>query len=99
MNYVKLLRIETKDGIELDIPFDTLRIGKHIISVIKNGIGLMSNNLQAANVIGITRITVVTLSKKADATAVNIASATKTSFGLPLVFFKISLASQVNMPD
>lgn len=37
MNYVKLLRIETKDGIELDIPFDTLRIGKHIISVIKNG--------------------------------------------------------------
>ena len=38
MNYVKLLRIETKDGIELNIPFDTLRIGKHIISVINNGI-------------------------------------------------------------
>ena len=37
VNYVKLLKIETKDGIELDIPFDTLRIGKHIISVIKNG--------------------------------------------------------------
>ena len=37
MNYVKLLRIETKDGIELDIPFDTLRIGKRIISVINNG--------------------------------------------------------------
>ncbi len=37
MNYVKILKIETKDGIELDIPFDTLRIGKHIISVIKNG--------------------------------------------------------------
>ena len=37
MNYVKLLRIETKNGIELDIPFDTLRIGGHIISVIKNG--------------------------------------------------------------
>ena len=38
VNYVKLLKIETKDGIELDIPFDTLRIGEHIISVIKNGI-------------------------------------------------------------
>ena len=37
MNYVKILKIETKDGIELDIPFDTLRIGKHIISVINNG--------------------------------------------------------------
>ena len=37
MNYVKLLKIETKDGIEVDIPFDTLRIGKYIISVIKNG--------------------------------------------------------------
>ena len=37
MNYVKLLKIETKDGIELDIPFDTLRIGEHIISVISNG--------------------------------------------------------------
>ena len=37
MRYVKFLRIETKDGIELDIPFDTLRIGEHIISVIKSG--------------------------------------------------------------
>ena len=37
MRYVKFLRIETKDGIELDIPFDTLRIGEHIISVINNG--------------------------------------------------------------
>ena len=36
VNYVKLLKIETKDGIELDIPFDTLRIGEHIISVISN---------------------------------------------------------------
>ena len=35
----------------------------------------------------------------AEATAVNTANATKTIFGLPLVFFKISLASQVNMPD
>lgn len=38
MNYVKLLKIETKDGIELDIPFDMLRIGEHIISVIRNKI-------------------------------------------------------------
>lgn len=36
MNYVKLLKIETKDGIEVDIPFDILRIGEHIISVISN---------------------------------------------------------------
>lgn len=36
MNYVKLLKIETKDGIEVDIPFDTLKIGEHIISVISN---------------------------------------------------------------
>ena len=57
------------------------------------------DNLQAANVIGITRITVVTLSKNAEATAVKIARATKTNFGLPFVFFKISLANQVNMPD
>ena len=37
MNYVKILKIETKDGIELDILFDTLRIRKYLISVIKNG--------------------------------------------------------------
>ena len=37
MNYVKILKIETKDGIELDIHFDILRIGEHIISVINNG--------------------------------------------------------------
>ena len=37
MNYVKLLKIETKDGIELNMLFDTLRIRKYIISVIKNG--------------------------------------------------------------
>ena len=37
VNYVKLLKIETKDRIEVDIPFDILRIGEHIISVISNG--------------------------------------------------------------
>ena len=69
------------------------------ISVIKKGTGLMSNNLQAAKVIGKTKITVVTLSKNAEATAVNTAKEARTSFGLPFVFFKISFASQVNMPD
>ena len=38
MRYVKFLRIETKDGIELDIPFDLMRIGQYIITVIRNGI-------------------------------------------------------------
>lgn len=37
MNYIKILKIETKDEIEVDIPFDTIRIGEHIISVISNG--------------------------------------------------------------
>lgn len=36
MNYIKILKIETKDEIEVDIPFDTIRIGEHIISVIRN---------------------------------------------------------------
>ena len=38
MRYVKFLRIETKDGIELDIPFDLIRIGQYIITVISSGI-------------------------------------------------------------
>ena len=37
MRYVKFLRIETKDGIELDIPFDLIRIGQCIITVISSG--------------------------------------------------------------
>ena len=37
MSYVKFLRIETKDGIELDIPFDLLRIGRCIITVTWKG--------------------------------------------------------------
>ena len=37
MRYVKFLRIETKDGIELDIPFDLIRIGQYIISVTWRG--------------------------------------------------------------
>ena len=38
MRYIKFLRIETKDGLELDIPFDLMRIGQYIITVIRNGI-------------------------------------------------------------
>ena len=38
MRYVKFLRIETKDGLELDIPFDLMRIGQYIITVIRDGI-------------------------------------------------------------
>ena len=38
MRYVKFLRIETKDGIELDIPFDLIRIGQCIITVISSGV-------------------------------------------------------------
>ena len=37
MRYVKFLRIETKDGIELDIPFDLIRIGQCIITVTWRG--------------------------------------------------------------
>ena len=37
MRYVKFLRIETKDGIELNIPFDLIRIGQCIITVISSG--------------------------------------------------------------
>ena len=38
MRYVKFLRIETKDGLELNIPFDLMRIGQYIITVISSGI-------------------------------------------------------------
>ena len=38
MRYVKFLRIETKDGIEWNIPFDLIRIGQCIITVIRSGI-------------------------------------------------------------
>ena len=37
MRYVKFLTIETKDGIELDIPFDLIRIGQCIITVTWRG--------------------------------------------------------------
>ena len=74
-------------------------IFEQMISVIKKGTGLRSSFLQAAKVMGITRITVVTLSRKALANAVKKASENKTSLGLPFVCFKISFAIQVNMPD
>ena len=50
------------------------------------------------NVIGMIRITVVTLSKNADAIAVNNAKQNKVVFGCPFVLLSISVATQVNMP-
>ena len=47
-------------------------------SVIKNGTGSVSNSFAITKVIGIIRTTVVTLSKNADATAVNAAKARNT---------------------
>ena len=37
MRYVKFLRMETKDGLELNIPFDLIRIGQCIITVTWRG--------------------------------------------------------------
>ena len=68
------------------------------ISVIKNGRGFMSNSFAIANVIGIIKITVVTLSKNAETTAVKIAKQNKITFGRPFVFFNIAFASQLNIP-
>ena len=68
------------------------------ISVINNGTGLISSSLAIAKVTGIIRITVVTLSKNADAIAVNKAKQQRIVFGCPLVFFNISFATQLNIP-
>ena len=68
------------------------------ISVSKYGIGFISSFLAIANVIGKTRITVVTLSKNALVTAVNKPSAIKILIGCPFVAFKSSFAIQVNTP-
>ncbi len=51
------------------------------ISVIKKGIGFISSSSATTNVIGNIKITVVTLSKNADANAVKTASVTKTFIG------------------
>ena len=63
-----------------------------IISAIKKGIGLISNFLAMENVIGIIKITVVTLSKNALTAAVKTASVIKTLIGCPFVSFKSSFA-------
>ncbi len=67
-------------------------------SVIKNGIGSVSNSFAITKVIGIIRTTVVTLSKNADAIAVNAASANSTVFGCPFVAFKRFSAIHLNTP-
>ena len=58
------------------------------ISVKRKGIGLISNLLAIKKVTGIINITVVTLSKNADAIAVNSPSANNIPTGCPLVSFK-----------
>ena len=67
-------------------------------SVIKNGTGSVSNSFAITKVIGIIKTTVVTLSKNADAIAVNAASANKTVFGCPLVSFNKLIANHLNTP-
>ena len=68
------------------------------ISVNKNGIGSIFNFLAMANVIGMIKITVVTLSRKALVIAVNRPKAQSTFIGCPLVNFNNSLATQLNIP-
>ena len=68
------------------------------ISVIKNGNGLISNCFAIKKVTGIIKITVVTLSKNADVTAVKTPKVNKTSFGCPFVNLKSSFAIQLNIP-
>jgi len=68
------------------------------ISVIKNGSGFISNCFAIKKVTGIMRITVVTLSKNAEVTAVKIPRVKSTSFGCPLVSLKSSFAIQLNIP-
>ena len=67
-------------------------------SVIKNGTGSVSNSFAITKVIGIIRTTVVTLSKNADATAVNAAKAKRTVFGCPLVAFNKFKAIHLKTP-
>ena len=62
------------------------------ISVNKNGMADTFNFCEIANVIGITKMTVVTLSRKALTKAVKKPSAHKISKGRPRVDFKIPFA-------
>ena len=67
-------------------------------SVIKNGIGSQSNSFAITKVMGMTRTTVVTLSKNAEAIAVKAARANKTIFGCPFVAFRICNAIHLKTP-
>lgn len=62
------------------------------ISVSRNGTQGTSSFLQIAKVIGMTRMTVVTLSRNALTSAVKSPSETRMSTGRPRVFFMIALA-------
>ena len=63
------------------------------ISAIRNGTGLISSFSAIANVIGITRMTVVTLSRNALTNAVKNASAGSINIGLPRVSESIFTAA------
>ena len=67
-------------------------------SVIKNGTGSVSNSFAITKVIGIISTTVVTLSRKADAIAVNAANANKTVLGCPFVNFNKFNAIHLKTP-
>ena len=67
-------------------------------SVIKSGTGSISSSFAITKVTGIINTTVVTLSKNADANAVNAASVKRTHFGCPLVNFKSSSAIHLKTP-
>ena len=58
----------------------------------------MSSFLAIKNVTGIIKITVVTLSKNAEVTAVNKPNTNSISTGFPPVCFKSSFAIQLNIP-
>ena len=68
------------------------------ISVIKYGIGFISRYFATRKVTGTTRITVVTLSRKAEANAVKNPRTKSIFTGCPFVFFKSALATHVNIP-
>ena len=70
-----------------------------MISTRRNGTGLMSSVLHSMIVIGPMSKTVVTLSRKAENTAVITANAIMMSHGLPLQAFADLMATNSNRPD
>ena len=67
-------------------------------SEIRNGIGLISNFFAMANVMGITKITVVTLSRNALTNPVKSPNVINTATGRPLVSPNRCVARKLNTP-